>query len=82
MHIAAALARPLVVVYGSTSPGFTPPLSDNAVIVSAGISCSPCFKRQCPLQAQDEHMQCMESISVARVLEAMAALQLGDGLSL
>ncbi|WP_249961372.1 lipopolysaccharide heptosyltransferase II [Histophilus somni] len=33
MHIAAALNKPLVAVYGPTSPEYTPPLSDNAVII-------------------------------------------------
>lgn len=33
MHIAAALKRPLVALYGPTSPQYTPPLADNAVII-------------------------------------------------
>ncbi len=66
MHIASALQRPLVAVYGSTDPGFTPPLSDNVKIIRTGISCSPCFKRECPLQ----HHECMKALPVKQVLEA------------
>lgn len=33
MHVAAALKRPLVALYGPTSPQYTPPLSQNAVII-------------------------------------------------
>jgi len=48
MHISAALGRPLVVVYGSTSPGFTPPLGDCVEVLSVPVDCEPCFQRECP----------------------------------
>src|SRR5690606_22703336 len=67
MHITAALDRPLVAVYGSSSPQFTPPLSKRAAIVRTGIACSPCFKRQCPLQ----HRDCLEKLEPAQVLNAL-----------
>lgn len=47
MHIAAAVNTPLVVVYGSTSPQFTPPLNDKVKLIVSDISCAPCFKRTC-----------------------------------
>jgi len=71
MHIASALERPLVAVYGSTDPGFTPPLSQEVKIVRAGLSCSPCFKRECPLQ----HHQCMTQLSVQKVIDASHQLK-------
>lgn len=70
MHIACALQRPTVVVYGSSSPDFTPPLSDQVDIVRLGLDCSPCFERTCPLK----HLNCLEQLAPEKVLNAMNAL--------
>ena len=70
MHVAAALNRPLVAVYGSTSPGFTPPLADQVEVVRLGLDCSPCFDRTCRFG----HYNCLRLLEPQRVVSALETL--------
>jgi len=67
MHVAAAAGIRVVAIYGSSSPAFTPPLTDRQVVHYLGLDCSPCFERQCPLG----HYDCLRKIRPADVLASI-----------
>jgi heptosyltransferase-2 len=69
MHLAAALDKPLIAIYGSSDPGFTPPLHAKAQVVSLYLDCAPCFNRSCPLYpaGHPDHARCLSGISPARI---------------
>ncbi len=69
MHIAAALGKTVVAVFGSTSPQFTPPLGDRAQVLQLKLACQPCFQRTC----RYDHYNCLKQLKPQQVLSALQA---------
>jgi heptosyltransferase-2 len=69
-HISAALNRPTLVIFGSTSPLWTPPQGEKVKMIYNPSPCSPCFTKKCGL----DRKRCMENISVNEVYEEAAKL--------
>lgn len=67
MHVAAAVGTRVHGIYGSTSEKFTPPLTDNKVIHNLHLECSPCFKRNCPL----EHTNCLNQLKPEQIIQSI-----------
>jgi heptosyltransferase-2 len=72
MHVAAALAKPQIAVFGSTDPMHSGPINPQAIVQWLKLDCSPCFQRHCPLT----HHDCLRNISpevLARDLRSISA---------
>ena len=76
MHIAAALKKPCVALFGATNPVLTGPYGPGLhVVFRSGCSKSPCFKKQCPLNG----VQCSHWTDADAVADAIVAKLATDG---
>lgn len=70
LHIAAALGKPTVALFGPTNPARTGPYSDAARVVAHPVDCAPCYRRVCPFGHQD----CLRRLAVETVLAEVRSL--------
>ncbi|MBX7157105.1 MAG: glycosyltransferase family 9 protein [Verrucomicrobiae bacterium] len=68
MHVAAALGKPLIALFGPTSPEKTGPWTTNSRVLQLDLSCIPCFSRNCQIA---ETQACLRRITVENVLQAL-----------
>lgn len=69
MHIACAVGSHVIALYGSSSPTFTPPLSDKSDILNIKLYCSPCYQRTCRFG----HYNCLRLITPDMVYQRICA---------
>lgn len=72
MHMAAALSKPVMAIYGATPAYFAPPLTTRGKTFSVNLPCKPCGKNNCPLNTLD----CLHGIKVMEIFQAIRALRL------
>ena len=72
MHMAAALSKPVMAIYGATPSHFAPPLTTRGKTFSVDLPCKPCRKNRCPLNTLD----CLHNISVKEIFQAISALRI------
>lgn len=70
MHVSYAVGTPVVAIFGSTSPELTGPPKEGNLVLRGDANCSPCFKRNCPL----DNIECMLSITSKDVINAIKDL--------
>lgn len=66
MHVSAAVGCNIIAIYGSSSPEYTPPLTNNLQVMHTDIECRPCFKKNCPLS----HQKCLTELDPNLIIEA------------
>ena len=71
LHLATALGKRVVGLYGPTDPALSGPFADDAILVTAGIPCSPCYDLRAPADCPFGDTLCMDWITPHQVLEAV-----------
>ena len=72
LHIAAALNRPLVALFGPTNPVRTGPYHHDEGVVRLDIPCSPCYSRKC------SHTSCLNWLQTDPVLQTVQIQLTGE----
>lgn len=72
LHIASALNRPTLAIYGPTDPKHAPSHSDKKISITLNLPCAPCKQKECPL----EHKECMTKISPDMVWQSLIQILL------
>ena len=69
MHMASALATPVIALFGPTNPDLTGPYSKKVPhgVLLSGVDCQPCFKT--PEQKRCRFNRCMSELRPERVFE-------------
>ncbi len=70
MHVAAAVGCRVIAIYGSTTPEYTPPLTDRKHVLWLKPDCGPCMQRTCPLG----HLKCLRDLRPSQVTDILATL--------
>jgi lipopolysaccharide heptosyltransferase I len=67
MHLAVALDRPVISIFGPTDPVWIGPYRRGDAVLRADLECSPCYLRK--LKHCHHHHACMRSVSAPAVIE-------------
>jgi len=79
-HFAAVSALPVIALFGPETPALFRPLG-NAVVITAGLACSPCVNAANQRRTRCTDNQCMKRIAVAEVFAAARAVLAVGGAS-
>ena len=71
MHLAAAVATPVLALFGSTDPVVCGPMGRGEIrVLYEKVACSPCYLKECPVPGHP----CLDRFGVERVLSLATAL--------
>jgi ADP-heptose:LPS heptosyltransferase len=68
LHVAVALERPIVGIYGPTDPRFVGPYGQLDHVVRFDVACHPCRRKTC------DHHSCMRGVTVDAVWQCCRAV--------
>ncbi len=69
MHIACALDKPLIALFGPTDPRKTGPWGCRSIVLKSELNCIPCLKRKCKISPN-----CMELISPHYIVDNLKSI--------